>query len=301
MLNLDIIGKRNIWFALSLVIIVPGIIAMIYHWVTLGSPLNLGIDFTSGTLTSVEFKSDITVGKIRDALAGVNLEKSVIQLSGRTALIRTPFLDDTKQTKMLSLLNEKVAPYEKNKLRIDKVGPVIGQELISKALMALAIAFVLKLIYIAFRFEFKFGISAIIALFHDILLVLGIFSIFWWEVDSAFVAAMLTIIGYSINDTIVIFDRIRENLKKRKKGEDLETMVNHSIMQTMARSINTVLTVIAILVALIIFGGANIRYFTVAMLIGVVSGAYSSIFNASPLWVVFKNMERGKAVARARS
>ena len=301
MLNLDIIGKRNIWFALSLVIIIPGIIAMIYHWVTLGTPLNLGIDFTSGTLTSVEFKSDVTVGKIRDALGGVNLEKSVIQLSGRTALIRTTFLDDTKQAKMLSLLNDKVAPYDKKKTRIDKVGPVIGRELISKALMALAIAFVLKLIYIAFRFEFKFGISAIIALFHDILLVLGIFSIFWWEVDSAFVAAMLTIIGYSINDTIVIFDRIRENLKKRKKGEDLEAMVNHSIMQTMARSINTVLTVIAILVALIVFGGANIRYFTVAMLIGVISGAYSSIFNASPLWVVFKNMERGKAIARARS
>ena len=299
--NFDIIGKRNIWFALSLVIIIPGIIAMIYHWVTLGTPLNLGIDFTSGTLTSVEFKSDVTVGKIRDALGGVNLEKSVIQLSGRTALIRTTFLDDTKQAKMLSLLNDKVAPYDKKKTRIDKVGPVIGRELISKALMALAIAFVLKLIYIAFRFEFKFGISAIIALFHDILLVLGIFSIFWWEVDSAFVAAMLTIIGYSINDTIVIFDRIRENLKKRKKGEDLEAMVNHSIMQTMARSINTVLTVIAILVALIVFGGANIRYFTVAMLIGVISGAYSSIFNASPLWVVFKKMERGKAVARARS
>ena len=299
--NLDIIGKRNIWFALSLVIIIPGIITMIYHWVTLGTPLNLGIDFTSGTLTSVEFKSDVTVGKIRDALAVANLEKSVIQLSGRTALIRTPYLDDTKQAKMLSLLNEKVAPYEKSKLRIDKVGPVIGRELINKALMALAIAFVLKLIYIAFRFEFKFGISAIIALFHDILLVLGIFSIFWWEVDSAFVAAMLTIIGYSINDTIVIFDRIRENLKKRKKGEDLEAMVNHSIMQTMARSINTVLTVIAMLVALIVFGGVNIRYFAVAMLIGVISGAYSSIFNASPLWVVFKNMERGKAVARARS
>lgn len=165
--------------------------------------------------------------------------------------------------------------------------------------MALAIASVLMVIYITFRFEFLFGIAAIIALLHDVFVTVGLFSIFWWEIDSAFIAAVLTIIGYSINDTIVIFDRIRENLHKRKKGQDLEDLVNNSVLQTMTRSINTVLTVVIVLVALLIFGGGTIRNFTLAMLIGVVSGAYSSIFNASPLWVEFRNFARKKKIARA--
>ncbi len=297
---MDIIGRRKIWFTLSLAIIIPGLIAMLYHWATVGRPLNLGIDFTGGTLTSVEFRQDVTVARIREALKGIDLDKSVIQLSGhRSAILRTQVLDDARQAKLLATLGEKVAPFDKDKLRVDKVGPIIGKELATKAVLALAIASVLMIIYITFRFEFKFGIAAIIALLHDVLVVVGVFAVFWLEVDSAFVAAVLTIIGYSINDTIVIFDRIRENLKRRKKGQDLETLVNNSIMQTMARSINTVLTVVFVLVALLIFGGSTIRLFTLAMLIGVVSGAYSSIFNASPLWIVFKSMEKGKAKAKA--
>ncbi len=293
---MNIIGRRKIWFTLSLLVIIPGIISMIFKWATIGYPLNLGIDFTGGNLFNIEFKSNVTVAGIRAALKEINLEKSGIQLSGeRGALIRTPVLDDKRQDEFLTTLEKKVAPIDKGKLRIDKVGPVIGKELTQKAVLALLVASVLMVIYITIRFEFKFGIAAIIALLHDVFLTLGLFSIFWWEVDSAFVAAILTIIGYSINDTIVIFDRIRENLKKRKKGEDLETLVNNSILQTLARSINTVLTVVFVLVALLVFGGTTIRYFTLAMLIGVVSGAYSSIFNASPLWVVFKRLEGRKA------
>jgi len=293
---LNIIGRRKIWFTLSLLVIIPGIISMLYKWVTIGYPLNLGIDFTGGNLFKIEFKSNVTVAQIRDALKEINLEKSGIQLSGqRGALIRTPVLDDKRQAELLATLEKKVAPVDKGKLSIDKVGPVIGKELTQKAVLALLVASVLMVIYITIRFEFKFGIAAIIALLHDVFVTLGLFSIFWWEVDSAFVAAILTIIGYSINDTIVIFDRIRENLKKRKKGEDLETLVNNSILQTLARSINTVLTVVFVLAALLIFGGATIRHFTLAMLIGVLSGAYSSIFNASPLWIVFKGLEKRRA------
>ncbi len=293
---MNIIGRRKIWFAISLLIIIPGIISMLYKWVDRGSPFNLGIDFTGGDLINITFKSDVTVARVRDALREVNLEKSGIQMSGsKSMILRTPVLDDKRQADLLSTLTKKFGPYERDKLRIDKVGPVIGKELTTKALLALLIASVLMIIYITVRFELKFGIAAIIALLHDVFVVMGIFSIFWWEVDSAFVAAILTIIGYSINDTIVIFDRIRENLKKRKKGEDLETLVNNSILQTMTRSINTVLTVIMVLVALLIFGGSTIRFFTLAMLIGVISGAYSSIFNASPLWIVFKNLEKGRA------
>ncbi len=293
---MNIIGRRKIWFTLSLLVIIPGIISMLYKWVTIGYPLNLGIDFTGGNLFKIEFKSNVTVAQIRDALKEINLEKSGIQLSGqRGALIRTPVLDDKRQAELLATLEKKVAPVDKGKMSIDKVGPVIGKELTQKAVLALLVASVLMVIYITVRFEFKFGIAAIIALLHDVFVTLGLFSIFWWEVDSAFVAAILTIIGYSINDTIVIFDRIRENLKKRKKGEDLETLVNNSILQTLARSINTVLTVVFVLAALLIFGGTTIRNFTLAMLIGVLSGAYSSIFNASPLWVVFKGLEKRRA------
>ena len=155
-------------------------------------------------------------------------------------------------------------------------------------------------IYITFRFEFKQGIAAILALLHDTLLVIGIFSLFRIEVDSAFIAAILTIIGYSINDTIVIFDRIRENLRMRKKGQSLEDLVNLSIWQTLARSINTVLTVMFVLLALYFLGGATVKTFVLAMIIGVASGAYSSIFNASPIWVDLRLMDKkGNAKAAA--
>jgi preprotein translocase subunit SecF len=293
---MDIIGKRKIWFTISLVVLALGIVSMLFRWVNQGSPLNLGIDFTGGTIINIEFSKEVNETKIRTALKEIDLEKSIIQLSGnRQAIIRTAPLDDIKQKKILEVFKSKVASYDSNKLEINKVGPVIGKELTTKAVMALLIAFVCMIIYISFRFELKFGIAAILALVHDVFVVLGIFSIFWWEVDSAFVAAILTVVGYSINDTIVIFDRIRENLKKKKKGENIETLVNTSILETMTRSINTVLTVVFVLVALLIFGGATIRYFTLAMLIGVICGAYSSIFNASPLWIVFKNMEKGRA------
>jgi len=294
---MNIIGRRKLWFAISLMVIIPGLISMAFRWATAGSPFNLSIDFTGGNLFNVTFNSDVTVAQMRGALKEINLEKSGIQLSGnRSAIIRTPVLGDEKQAQVLAALN-KVAAIDKSKLRIDKVGPVIGKELTRNAILALLIASVLMVIYITIRFEFKFGIAAIVALLHDVFVVLGIFSIFWWEVDSAFVAAILTIIGYSINDTIVIFDRIRENLKRRKKGRDLETLVNDSVLQTMTRSINTVLTVVFVLLALLIFGGSTIRLFALALLIGVTSGAYSSIFNASPVWVELKNLSRRRARA----
>lgn len=296
---MNIAGRRKLWFAISLLVIIPGIISMLYRWTTVGSPFNLGIDFTGGNLFNIEFKSDVKDAQIREALKQVDIEKSSsIQMAGsRSAIVRTPVLDDKKQADLLSALSEKAAPIDKSKLRVDKVGPVIGKELTTKAVLALVVASILMIIYITLRFEFTFGIAAIIALLHDVFIVMGVFSIFWWEVDSTFIAAILTIIGYSINDTIVIFDRIRENLKRRKKGYDLETLVNDSVLQTITRSINTVLTVIFVLVALLVFGGSTVKLFTLAMLIGIVSGCYSSIFNASPLWLVFKNMEKGKRAA----
>ncbi|ADG82068.1 protein translocase subunit SecF [Thermincola potens] len=292
-MTLDIIGKRKIWFAISLIIILAGIASMIIKTFTLGAPLNLGIDFTGGNIITVSFTKNVSVSDVRQALDKLDLGNSVIQKTATGEfIIRTKTLTDKEYKQVLDAFKNDVAPYQEGKLSRNEVKPVIGKELTLNAIWALAIASVLMVIYITFRFEFKFGIAAIIALLHDVFVTMGIFSIFWWEVDSAFVAAILTIIGYSINDTIVIFDRIRENLHRKKKDENFEELVNKSIMQTMARSINTVLTVIIVLVALLIFGGSTIRYFTLAMLIGVISGAYSSIFNASPLWVEFKYWEQ---------
>ncbi len=289
----DIVGRRKIWFAISLLIIIPGIICMIYRTATLGAPLNLGIDFTGGNIINIQFDKDASVGDVRSALEKQELGDSIIQKAGTGSfVIRTKNMTDKQYGEVLSTLKTEVGSYQKDKLSRNEVMPVIGKELTVNAVKALAIASILMVLFISFRFEFKFGISAVLALLHDVLVIMTFFSVFWWEVDSSFVAAVLTIIGYSIMDTIVIFDRIRENLQHRKKEQTLDEVVNGAIWQTMTRSINTAMTVIFVLVALLLFGGLTIRYFTLAMLIGVISGCYSSIFNASQLWVVFKNMER---------
>lgn len=285
------IKLRRVWYAISLAIILPGLISLLVRG------LNLGIDFTGGNILEVRYEQEVPVEKVREVVAAQGLEASRgIQKSGSaTYLLRTRHLAQEEQDKLMGALGE-LGRYQV--LRNEAVGPTIGRELTQKALLALVIASVLMVIYITVRFEFKQAIAAIIALLHDALVVTGVFSLFRLEVDSAFVAAILTILGYSINDTIVIFDRIRENMLSRKKGESLEDLVNASIWQTLTRSINTVLTVVFVLVALYFLGGSTIRNFILAILIGVISGAYSSICNASPLWVDFKFLER-RSGARA--
>lgn len=284
-MSLHFIRLRKLWYALSILIILPGLISLVLQG------LNMGIDFTGGNIIEMRFDRPVAIEKIREAMAGQKLEASRgIQKSGESGyLIRTRHLTQEENDKLLASL-EKLGKV--TILRNESVGPVIGRELTFKAILALVVASVLMVIYITIRFEFKQGIAAIIALLHDVLVVTGIFSLFRIEVDSAFVAAILTVIGYSINDTIIIFDRIRENMRSRAKGEELEDLVNTSLWQTLTRSINTVLTVVFVLVAMYFLGGSTIRNFVLAMLIGVVSGAYSSICNASPLWVDLKLLER---------
>jgi len=180
--------------------------------------------------------------------------------------------------------------------RVEEVSGVIGKELTQKAILALVVANAAQVIYITLRFEFKFAVAAVVALIHDVLITVGMFSILGIEVNSPFVAAILTIIGYSINYTIVVYDCIRENLKARKK-EDLKTLVNRSIAEARMRSIKTSLTTLRAVVAILVFGGQTIREFSLALAIGITTGTYSSIFIASPLWVLWKNKEEA---ARAR-
>ncbi len=282
----NFIKHRKIWYIISLLVIVPGLVSLALQG------LNLGIDFTGGNLVEIRAGQDTGIQDVRGVVEGLGYGASRnVQKSGDSDyLIRTRELSEEESATLLAELDEKLGGI--TLLRNDRVGPVIGRELTINALLAMVVASILMLIYISYRFEFKQGIAAVIAILHDILVVMGIFSILQLEVDSAFVAAILTVIGYSINDTIIVFDRIRENLKNRKKGEALDELVNTSIWQTMARSINTVLTTMFVLLALYFLGGTTIKNFVLAMIIGIGSGVYSTIFNACPLWVDLKLREK---------
>lgn len=279
------IKLRKIWYSIAVVILIPCIISLF------SQSLNQGIDFTGGTLLDLKFNNPATVEQVRGVLNEFGLEGATIQQSAEDGfLLRTRELTEEESTGVISELNSKLS--EVTVLRDERVGPVMGRELIMKAFQALALASVLVLIYVAWRFEFKQGVAAIIAVLHDILLVVGVFSIFQFEVDSSFIAAVLTIVGFSLMDTIIIFDRVRENTHLKKRGEVLEDIVNRSLWQTMSRSINTTLAIVILLLALLLFGGVTMRHMVLALTIGIVSGAYSSIFIAAPLWYDFKRLEK---------
>ena len=285
---LDIVRKRNLWFAISGLVILVGLISLF----TIG--LNLGIDFTGGTIYELKFPESVSVDQVRQSLGEIGVENPVIQKTGDdTVFVRTKLMDKDQQHQLIDKLSGVLGQAEV--LRIEMVGPVIGEQLARQALLALAVASLGIVLYVSVRFEFKFAIAAILAVLHDALIVLGIFSILQREIDASFVAAILTVIGYSLTDTIVIFDRIRENIRLGKK-EAFADLVNRSIYQSLTRSIYTPLTVLFTLVALYFFGGSTINNFTLAMIIGVVSGTYSSIFNASPIVVAWKELETRKAL-----
>lgn len=298
-LYFNIVKRRYWWFVLSLVLLIPGIISLFMQG------LNLGVDFKGGSMLDMKFAKPVSQTAISDTMKAVGLDGTVQLANNDTsALIRTSALEEEQRSQFLTALQANVGEFDKANLKEDKVGPAIGQELTRNAFMALAIAAVLMLIYIGFRFQFAFAVSGILALLHDVVIVIGMFSIFQWQVDSTFVAAILTIFGYSINDTVVIFDRIRENETRMKRGDNYEDMVDKSIWQTMGRSIKTVLTVIIALLSILILGGESTRTFALAMLIGVVAGAYSSIFNASQILVEIKNRmktTRGGKASRAKA
>ena len=286
----DIAGKSKIWFIISLLVIIPGLISMF----TRG--FNFGIDFTGGTIMDLKFEQPVQIQKIRESLKPYGLDGSTIQLSGESSnvesstdvMIRTVDLEENDRKAVMASIKADVGNYEV--MREEKVGATIGGELIFNAVMALIISWAIIILYIAYRFEFRFGIAAVLALVHDILIVLTFFSFTQRQIDSSFVAALLTIVGYSINDTIVIFDRVRENLKLHfRRGGDLNLLLNRSIYQTLTRSLYTVFTVMFTTFALYFFGGETTKDFAFALLVGFASGCYSSIFIAGPLWLTFRN------------
>jgi preprotein translocase subunit SecF len=287
----DIIKKTRLWFVLSGLLILLAVFALSFNTFIHGRPMNFGIDFTGGTLLNLRFERTVSVAEIRKVLDGYKLGESVIQKSGdRDILIRTVPLENEVRASLMKDLNDKVAASEI--LEADVIGPTIGNELANQAIWALIIASIGIIIYVSFRFEFKYAVSALLALYHDAIITTGIIALLWRTVDVTFVAAILTIMGYSINDTIVIYDRIRENLKKpnyAKKG--FGELVNISIWETMARSINTVLTVIVMVLCLLLLGGETLREFSLTLLIGFTLGACSSIFVAPPILVIWHKWE----------
>jgi SecD/SecF fusion protein len=287
--QMDIVGKWKIWFTLSGLILVPGI----FFLCTGG--LKPGIDFTGGSLMQVKFTQPVQTTQVETAMANAGLSGSTAQKSTSDPteiFIRTKFIDPAKEQQVTAELTKSVGQFRLESL--EKVGPSISKELTSNAFWAVILASLVIILYLSVRFAigglaqgFRFGVCAIAATLHDVFVILGIFAILGhflhWEIDSLFVTAVLTIIGFSTHDTIVIFDRIRENLKHKTRGDSFDDLVNKSILQSFARSINTSFTVFLTLLMLLLFGAQNIHHFVAALLIGVVSGTYSSIFNASIL------------------
>lgn len=309
---INIVGKRYLYFALSLLVIIPGLVAMGIHWQKTGQPFALAIDFTGGTVLELKFAAPQTFQTDQiEALftqLGLNANDVHIQPSENNTLlvIRTKELDNETKVKVEAALKAKLGEFIEN--RAETVGPAVGREVTTTATYAVIAAATMILLYITIAFRklpkpFRYGVCAIIAMFHDVLVVIGMASIFalafGWEVDALFLTALLTVIGFSVHDTIVVFDRIRENLQ-RLRGLKFEDVVNHSIIQTLDRSINTQLTVLFTLAALILFGGLTTRQFVLTLFIGILSGSYSSIFNASPLLVVWENGEIGKFLGRKK-
>lgn len=292
---IDFIGKKWLFFLISGIVIIPGIISLLM-W-----GLRLSIDFTGGTLLEIRnenFAQPQKLEAVKKIFINNGVQISTVTKSGvNTYIFRTREFNQQKNESIKKEIEKSFGQVEEK--RFESVGPVIGKELTRKAIISIILASLMIILYVAWSFRqvpkpyssFKFGVSAIVALLHDVLLVVGIFSLlghfYRVEIDTLFVTALLTVIGFSVHDTIVVFDRIRENLKKMP-GKKFSYVANESILETLVRSLSTGLTVIFTLSALLLFGGDTIRWFVVALLIGIVSGTYSSIFNATPFLVLWE-------------
>lgn len=294
---INIIGKRNWYFLLSFLTIVPGIISL-FVW-----GLNLSIDFTGGSRSAYVFEKPVdqkSLDQVKKTYTEKKVEIVSLQGTGNQIFVKSREMTEKQNTEIVGSLQGKVGKFKQEEF--ETVGPVIGKEITLNAFKSIALASILIIIYIYFSFysipkpasSLKFGVCAIVALLHDVLLLVGIFSLlghfFHVEIDSLFVTAVLTVIGFSVHDTIVVFDRIRENLLKTT-GSTFERIANDSILQTLTRSLNTSFTAMLVLLALMLFGGESVRWFVAALFIGIVSGTYSSIFNAAALLVAWQEWD----------
>jgi preprotein translocase subunit SecF len=314
-MKLSINKSRSLWWTISAAIILAGIISMVISWQqpNIHAPLRPGLDFIGGT--RLQFVRDCTkpgncdkpinINAVREVAKAQGLGDSSIQLISENGaengvLIRTKDLTVDQRTKLQNALSEEIGVFDPQKNQIDSVGPTLGKELLRSGLLALIVSFIGITIYMSFRFQLDYAVFAIVALFHDILITVGAFSILGLvagiEVDSLFIVALLTITGFSVNDTVVIYDRIRETIKINPEHPIAE-IVDDAVNQTLTRSINTTLTVLLTLTSIFLFGGETLRNFSLALIIGFTMGAYSSIFIASTLLTWWRERGESQVVA----
>jgi len=292
---LSVVKHERFWWTTSILITLAGIIAMVVSFYQIGYPLRPALDFVGGTRLQLELNCSlpnncakaISVDEVRDLLKSQDLNDSSIQVIDRFGLsIRSKSLDPQQRVKLQDALTEKIGQFDPKKTQIDSVGPTVGQELLGSGLIALLVSFGFIVVYLTLRFQLDYAIFAVIALLHDVMITVSVFAILGLvmglEVDSLFLVALLTIIGFSVNDTVVIYDRIRENIQNFPE-QGINQIIDDSVNQTLSRSINTVLTALLTLIAIFLFGGETLKYFALALIVGFISGGYSSIFIASTL------------------
>ncbi|WP_081942717.1 protein translocase subunit SecF [Myxosarcina sp. GI1] len=308
MIKFSVTKKRNLWWAISGIAFIASIAAMVISFTILNAPIRPGIDFIGGT--RLQFERDCSIAnncdrpietaEVREVLEAQNLGNSSIQLLGdnqQILSIRTPNLNVEQRTTLQSALSEKIGQFDPKAIQIDSVGPTVGEELFVSGILALIVAFFGIIVYLSIRFQFDYALFAILALFHDVVITAGVFAVLGLaiglEVDSLFLVALLTIVGFSVNDTVVIYDRIRETITANPQ-RPINEIVDDAVIQTLGRSINTTLTTILPLLAIFLFGGQTLKFFALALIVGFILGAYSSIFVASTLLAWWRK-SRGKA------
>ena len=302
-MKFSITSKRSLWWAISGTAIVASIIMMIVSFTTLKAPIRPGIDFIGGT--RIQIARDCTVAKncdlpidtaqVREVLDAQSLGNSTIQLLGdnkQILSVRTENIDGDRRSELLTSLGNAIGKFDDKTVQIDSVGPTIGEELFVSGILALLAAFFGIIVYLSIRFQFDYALFAIAALFHDVIITAGVFSLLGLvvgiEADSLFLVSLLTIIGFSVNDTVVIYDRIRENITANP-DRGINEIVDNAVNQTLGRSINTTLTTLLPLIGIFLFGGQTLKFFALALIIGFLLGAYSSIFIASTLLAWWRN------------
>ena len=307
---INVVKKSGLWWGISGLAIIASIAAMVISFTSLNAPIRPGLDFVGGTRLQLEKDCSVAdcdrpieTSEVRAILDDLGLGNSTVQILGdrqNILSIRTENLDVDSRTELQQALNKQIGQFDPKTIQIDTVGPTIGRELFVSGMLALIVAFFGIIVYLSVRFQFDYALFAIAALFHDVIITAGVFAILGLvagiEVNSLFLVALLTIIGFSVNDTVVIYDRIRETITNDEEST-IDEIVDRAVNQTLGRSINTTLTTLLPLIGIFLFGGQTLKYFALALIIGFILGAYSSIFIASTLLAWWRNNKKEKSVA----